>query len=266
MAIAGLGAFAATAVGGLGYVAYQRGQEPPKAREAEVAEAISPAPAVASARPSAAPSAIAAASAERLCVKSAAFVEGQKDGCFSSADFEAMRDRAVVGADGAPITLELSSPSDAAAPPALVSTCVEYDMRSRAGWYPLSNAEMRREEYFRRACSALKLMAGAKPPKASHFGNGTLSDADVVALGADPNFGFAAVATVANEGEGAWRLTDGAREAHLGEIAHADFDGDGFGDVLVFVSLKTETGAGRAMTGLAMKSAGDAPATFKPLS
>jgi hypothetical protein len=266
MAVAGLGAIAAAAAGGLGYVALQRGQEAPGTPAAEAASAAAPAIVAAPSAARAQPAAAAAAPAERLCVSGLAFVEGQKDGCFSSADFEAMRDRAVVGADGAPITMELSSPSDAAAPPALVSTCVEYDMRARAGWYPLSNAEMRREEYFRRACPALKLLAGAQPAKLSHFDRKSLSEADAASLCADPNFGFALAAKVEPEGAGAWRMTDGAREAHLREIAHADFDGDGFGDVMVFVSLRTETGAGRALTGLAMKAAADAPATFRPLS
>jgi hypothetical protein len=264
MAIAGIGAAAATVAGGLGYVALQRGKEAPAARDSARAEAVSAAPAAASAP---APAAVAAAApAATLCVRGVAFVESQKDGCFSSADFEAMRDRAVVGADGAPITMELSSPSDAAAPPALVSTCVEYDMRSRAGWYPLSNAEMRREEYFRRACPALKLMAGARPAKAGHFAGEALSDADAAALCADPNFGFAANAKAEAEGPGQWRLSDGVREAHMREIAYADFDGDGFGDIMVFISMRTEAGAGRALTGLAMKSAADAAPTFAPLS
>ncbi len=213
---------------------------------------------------------LANASDETVCVESnLALVEGMRAACYGRAQYEAMRDRAVIGGDGAPVRLSLAHPTDAAVPAAMASTCAEYDSLVAEGWGALSGADMRREAFFQRACGALTLLVSASPARDSHFAGGKAAPEDVrsMAQGDAIAFGEAAPAAaidVVNAGKGVWKLSIGQGETIIYEIAHANFTGDGLGEILAYLSVGAAGGTARAGSiGLIEKPAANGPCVFK---
>ncbi len=213
---------------------------------------------------------LANAAGETVCVKSKiVLVEGMRAACYGRTQYEAMRDRPVIGGDGAPVRLTLAHPTDAAAPAATASTCAEYDSLVAERWGALSGADMRREEFFQRACGALSLLVSASPARDSHFAGGKAAPEDVrsMAQGDAIAFGEAASAgpiDVVNVGEGVWKLSIGQGETVIHEIAHADFTGDGLGEILAYLSVGTAGGTARVGSiGLIAKPAAGGPCEFK---
>ncbi len=220
---------------------------------------------------SAARASLANAAGETVCIKSnVRLVEGMSAACYGRAQYEAMRDRAVINADGAAVRLSLAHPADASAPAETVSTCAEYDSLVAEGWVALTGADMRREEYFRRACGALDMLADARPAQSSNFSGGKAAEADVRSLAAAEAIGFgetlpSAPVEVASLGEGVWKLTIGQGETMLYEIAHADFTGDGAGEILAYLSVGAAGGTARTgAIGLMEKATADGPCGFRP--
>lgn len=193
-----------------------------------------------------------------------------KRACYPPATFEAARDSAVLDDEGAPIALEMAHPQDAAAPTTTVRTCADYDGLAAADWYAMSAKDMRREERFVRTCGALRALAAAKPPTATYFEGGRLSDADIASMTAGQTFSIGEASIKANAvrtGDGQWSASDDAAGYLVQELAHGDFDGDGLGDVLVFVRLGAKGGSAAGATlGIAQKFAEGGPCSFKPLS
>lgn len=202
---------------------------------------------------------------ETVCIKSnVRLVEGMTQSCYTSAQYEALRDRAVIGGDGAPAELSLS---DDAGGGAAVRTCAEFDAMTADGNYAQTGADMRREEYFRRACGALAMLVKARPAQSSHFAGGAADIGDVRSMAASADFGFGETAPpeeIAKAGEGVWRLSSPSAEMTLFEIAHADFTGDGLGEILAYVSLGAEGGTARAgAIGLMEKPSAGGPCAFR---
>jgi hypothetical protein len=246
--VAGLGAVGALSAAVAGGVYMTRGDR-----------AISPAPTRAT---------LTLAGAETVCIRTnVSLVEGMRPGCLTRAEFEALRDRAVIGGDARLLTLDLTSPNGAVAPKS-AATCAEYDSMTRAGWYAASAADMRREEYFRRACGALAMLTKAKPAATSNFANGRANREDVVSMAnADAlSFGEAtpsASVDVVEAQEGVWKITIGAGETMIFEIAHADFTGDGVGEILAYASVGAVGGTARTGTiGLMEKPGAGGPCSF----
>lgn len=214
---------------------------------------------------------LANAAGETVCIKSnVRLVEGMSAACYGRAQYEAMRDRAVISADGAPVRLALAHPTDASAPAESVTTCAEYDTLVAEGWSAVTGADMRREEYFRRACGALHILVKARPAQSSNFADGKAAEADVRSLAAAEALGFGEVEAsvpvdVASAGEGVWKLTIGQGETMVYEIAHADFTGDGVGEILAYLSVGAAGGTARTGTiGLLEKPAAGGPCGFSP--
>ena len=214
---------------------------------------------------------LANAAGETVCIKSnVRLVEGMVAACYARSQYEAMRDRAVVTADGAPVRVALAHPSDAAAPAQTASTCAEYDSLVAEGWAALTGADMRREDYFRRACGALGLLATARPARTTNFAGGKAAPEDVRSMAETEATGFGDVAapasvTVEAAGDGVWKLTIGQGETMVYEIAHADFTGDGAGEILAYLSVGAAGGTARTgAIGLMEKPSAGGPCGFTP--
>ena len=130
---------------------------------------------------------------------------------------------------------------------------------------------MRREAWFERACGVLSMLERARTPDATHFAGDRLTAADMTSLaketpfrlGDDDAAATATPSTVSGGADGVWTLSAGGQSAVVQEIAHADFNADGLGDVLVFVSLSVEGGtATAAEVGVVEKKAADGPCAY----
>lgn len=214
---------------------------------------------------------IANGAGEAACIKTnIRLVEGMIPACYGSAQFEAMRDRAVISADGAPVRVALAHPSDDAAPSESASTCAEYDSLISQGYSALTSADLRREEYFRRACGALALLSKAEPAQRSNFAGGKASQEDVRSMASTEATGFgetapAAPVDVAWVSDGVWRIRIGEGETMVYEIAHADFTGDGTGEILAYLTVGAAGGTARTgAIGLMEKASAGGNCAFSP--
>ena len=214
---------------------------------------------------------LANATGETVCIKSnVRLVEGMSAACYRRAQYESMRDRAVISADGAAVRLVLAHPTDVSAPAETVSTCAEYDSLIAEGWGAVTGADMRREEYFRRACGALDMLVKARPAQTSNFVGGKAAEADVRSMAATEATGFgdfdaSAPVDVAAAGDGVWKLTIGQGETTIYEIAHADFTGDGAGEILAYLTVGAVGGTARTgAIGLMEKPSASGPCAFRP--
>lgn len=197
--------------------------------------------------------------------------EARNGGCYARRDFAAMASSPVRDTEGTPVKVSLAHPTDYERDASVAATCAEYRGLTEAGWYALATSEMKREAFFQRACGVLSMLERARAPDLSHFVNGRMGDADARSLALAAPFGFggdenapAVPATMAPRGEGAWGLEGGDQKAVVQEIAHADFNADGLGDMLVFVSLSVEGGtATAAEVGLVVKRAAAGPCTYE---
>lgn len=195
-------------------------------------------------------------------------VEGMTRGCFTPAQFEALRDRSVVAGDGGPVEVNLAGPN-AARPANAARSCAEYDAMIAEGWYALSSADMRREEYFKRSCGALSMLVEARPARSSHFANGRADETDVRSLARAQTFSLgesaADPAEVSRVEPGVWKLATVESETIVYEIAHADFTGDGLGEILAYVSTGAVAGTARSgAIGLMEKPSAGGPCAFSP--
>lgn len=204
-----------------------------------------------------------------VCIESnVRLVEGMSPGCRSLAQIEALRDRAVIDGDGGAISVNLAAP-DAGGDDATARTCSEFDALTEKGWYALSGADMRREEYFNRACGALSYLAAAAPAQSTHFAGGKASAEDIrsMAMEEATGFGEAEPSTAVNVNEiedRVWKVEIGQGETMVYEIAHADFTGDGLGEILAYVSVGGAGGTARTGTiGLLEKSSDGGACVFR---
>ncbi len=212
---------------------------------------------------------LANAAGEDACIRTKIrLVEGMTPACYDRVQFEAMRDRAVISADGAPMRVALAHPSDDAAPSETASNCTEYDSLIAQGYGALTSADMRREEYFRRACGALALLSKAAPAQRSSFAGGKASQEDVRSMASTEATGLGETAPgapvdVTAVSDGVWRIRIGEGETMVYEIAHADFTGDGTGEILAYLTVGAAGGTARTgAIGLMEKSSADGPCGF----
>ncbi len=222
-------------------------------------------------RPEKTPETVAAlsrASADTVCVASnIRLVEGMTRTCLTSAQFDALRDRTVVGGDGAAVAVNLTGPSDEAA---VMRTCAEYDTSIRKGWYAPTSADLRREEYFKRACGALTLLVKAAPADTTHFAGGKADAGDIRSMASEEALAFGETepstpVAIAEIEEGVWQVAIGNGETIIYEIAHADFTGDGQGEILAYVSIGAVGGSLRTGSiGLIEKPSAGGPCAFSP--
>lgn len=208
-----------------------------------------------------------------ICLSSdVGMIEGMAKGCYDRDTLAAFQARPVLNYDGAPLAVTLAHPKDDLAPLAIVRTCSDYNGKMDQRWFALSNREMRRQAYFVRACGALDLLLDAQTAKQSSFDDGALSESDLKSLRDGPPFRMAESAltdavetTVEATSPGVWRLSMTDQSVRLQEIAHADFDGDGVGEILAFIAIGVNNGTARfAQVGLLKKKSATAAVRFVP--
>ena len=220
-------------------------------------------------KPAPALSAAMRAAPETVCIESnVRLVESMAPGCLSAAQYEALRDRAVIDGGGDAISVNLAAPVTGG-DDASVRTCAEFDALSEKGWYALSGADMRREEYFDRACGALAFLVKAKPAQETHFTGGKASLEDIRSMAMAEATGFgeaepAAAVDVSEMEDRVWKVEIGQGETMIYEIAHADFNGDGLGEILAYVSVGSAGGTARTGSiGLLEKASDGGACVFK---
>jgi len=206
-----------------------------------------------------------------ICLRtSLKFFENAKQGCVKKSELQKWIKAPVLDNVGAPVTLNMSHPTDYSRELSVVKTCEDYRLMTKVGWYAGSTREMRREAYFERACGALTYLALAKEPDISYFTNGSSTRSDLASLADGPPFKIAPRLSEAPEeidisqlSDGVWRISTLGQNAQLQEIAHADFNGDGIGDILTFVSIGVEDATATAgMVGYLEKKSARAAVEF----
>jgi len=196
-------------------------------------------------------------------------VDGMTRNCMTPAQFESLRDRPVIDGAGQQVVVNLSSPN-AARDAVAVRTCAEYDSMSGDGWYALTGADMRREAYFDRACGALTLLVKGHPARSSNFSDGAADESEIRSLAEGDAIAFGEIEASAPIGiesvdGGVWRITIGQGETMIYEISHADFTGDGVGEILAYLTTGPVGGDARAGTvGQIEKPSADGPCEFIP--
>ncbi|MEM9705187.1 MAG: hypothetical protein AAF850_03830 [Pseudomonadota bacterium] len=211
---------------------------------------------------------------ETVCIRSdLRFFEDAPKGCVKKQVVARWRGAAVLDNSGAPVRLRLAHPTDFSRAPETVLTCSKYDRLTGEGWYAESSREMRREAYFMRACMAVRFLLTAAEPKKSYFAKGALSERDVEAMSNNPplriaprNMDVAEIGAPNIEPlqDGLWRLQYSDQSAIVQEISHADFNGDGVGDVLAFIAVTVREGTATAgAVGLIEKAESRSAARFR---
>lgn len=209
-------------------------------------------------------------SAPTVCIESnVRLVEGMARRCLSSAQYDALRDNAVIGGDGGAVVVNLTAPGDRGEA-AVARTCAEYDSMAARGWYALTGADMRREEYFKRACGALTMLADAEPARTTHFAGGKADMSDVRSLAMTEAIGFGETrpdtqVDISKVEDGVWKVLIGNGATTIFEIAHADFTGDGVGEILAYMSVGAVDGTARSgVIGLMEKPTAGGGCSFSP--
>ncbi len=208
-----------------------------------------------------------------VCLKTPlAFFEGADAGCMGKRRIGEWAGAQVLDNRGAPVELRMSHPEDYLREPEIVRTCKEYNERVDEAWYAGSTREMRREAYFQRACEFLSYIGKAGPAETTHFANGAPTYADLVSLSDGPPFQFGpqeeaertSDLDISELVDGVWVMASSFQKARLQELAHADFNGDGVGDILAHVAIAVEDAtASVGMVGYLEKTAPDGPVRFR---
>ena len=232
-----------------------------------------------------------------LCLKSEApFFEGASARCYSRAALMALAEAPITDSSGAPVSVALSHPTDMTAETVISRNCGVYVDLKRDGWYALTSSDQRREAYFIRACGALALMLEARPAQIVHFTDGSPTMADMsgflggAPFGLEPlvsevegdprelTLGEAPEKNDIDEGEeasgaprlslgdspGEWRAVRGDQIVVMQELALADFDDDGVGEILVFSRAGPRDGtAVFYAVGLLEKDSPQSPLSFR---
>ena len=191
-----------------------------------------------------------------VCLRSnLQFFENARRGCSKKGDIAGWSGAPVLDNRGAAVLLSLSHPTDFTRDDQIIRTCAGFTRFNEAGWYAASTSEMRREAYFQRACGALTYLLAAQKPENSYFERGKASAEDIQSFSKGPPFRIAPraalpaesdPATVSEGEDGIWKVAAGDQQAQVQEIAHADFNDDGLGDILAYVALGVRGASARA--------------------
>ncbi|MEL6359585.1 MAG: hypothetical protein AAFR21_00765 [Pseudomonadota bacterium] len=211
--------------------------------------------------------------ASGVCLKTnVRMIDGLEPGCYEPEELDLFAERPVMSERGGEVVVSLSHPTDIMAPVANVRTCAKYNEYKDKDWYALSTREAIRQEFFERSCGALQLLREARAPEWTYFDAGEMSSKDIEELAKGPPFAIVesdapfAEAEVSLTETGMWRLSAVSQDAIIQEIAHADFDGDGDGEILGFVVIQVQGGTARAShVGVFEKESEDTPCRFRPI-
>ncbi len=238
---------------------------------------------------------------EEICLQTdAPFFEGAKAGCFGKDALSKWGEAHVLDNRGRAVTLNLAHPTDFLAELEVVRNCSAYQKLTKEGWYAASTREMRREAYFNRACGTLGYLQKAGKPEKGYFKENGLSFEDTKSLMEVPPFRIVEdpVKSVSAESAevtknlkpfkdidpdkklkllesevseaivksevGVWSLEASGQKARVQELAYADFNADGVGDILVFIQISAvEATASIGQVGYLEKKSEDSPVRFR---
>ena len=194
----------------------------------------------------------------RLCLAAAVDMPGMTAGsCWSETDLADLTTRETG------LGLELTHPQDLKEK-SRVSTCRDYLARTRLGWYALTTRDMAAEGRLKEACAVLAVLTEAREPRYHLIGkSGGLGDLTrlgeeilpqlgeaggryTTASGRPPRTLAALVeggeCTVGRASDSELRLTYNGLDVVYRKLALADFDGDGYEDMLVGVAARASGG------------------------
>lgn len=191
--------------------------------------------------------------------------------CYDHEALLALLDERILDLQGNAVTVTMAHPSDATVAQASCRTCRDYREMSFDGWYAATTRAMRREGYFVRACGALSAMFDAQAADREFFNNGSPESEEVAALKGVLRIGETApdadAVIVEQPGAFQWRIAADNQFVEIQELANADFDNDGVGEILVFLAGGTNGGSALFYdVGLIQKDAAGASLEFSPLS
>lgn len=158
-----------------------------------------------------------------------------------------------------PEEMVLSHPTDFKAAKRKVSDCDDFNAMKQEGWGAVSSADMSDEAFFEQRCGLMKMAEKAALVDGSEFISGRLTSDDFRAVPSSdwPRLGDVQTGTleeVTPVQDGVWTVYAGDAVTVVTEISHADFTGDGQGDVLVFMLGAPAEGTARiAKYGLILK-------------
>ncbi len=233
------------------------------------------------------------------------FFNGGPARCYDRAALMALAAAPVLDGGGAAASVTLTHPTDATAPDAVVRNCGVYVDLKQDGWFALTSRDQRREAFFIRACGALSLMLEARAPGVVYFADGSPGPEDMAAflksapfglvsaretplaekpgegakialtlesesrasgkIAAGPDDGAGAADEAVEAGPAMWRFRRGDRLVVIQELALADFDRDGVGELLTFVRAGPVDGtAVFYAVGLLEKDSPESGLSFRP--
>lgn|GEM_PF-5924038 len=184
--------------------------------------------------------------------------------CLSPKDIKSMLQAPVLNNNGQAALLKLTPPNSATQKTP-VKTCADYIKKIGHGWYALSQREMDKEIAFTARCGLLTALAQATTPRQSYVNDPKgLANLGWLPESLLPHFGESSseivqddsgrhersVAALAAAGECTIRqakpdflsLVCNLNDVSIQELARADFNEDGFEDMLVLLSAKPTGG------------------------
>ncbi len=186
--------------------------------------------------------------------------------CLGNPQINSMLQAPVIQKSGQLVPLKLTPP-DSITTKIPVETCADYIRKMKEGWYALTQRDMDRESMFTARCGLLTALARARTPRFSYIsGKKGLKNLDWLPASLLPQMGEASasyaeapsdrdaqnrsVAEMVAAGEctvrqatpGYLQLIYNMNDISIRELARADFNGDGYEDMLVILSSKLKGG------------------------
>ncbi len=222
--------------------------------------------------------------AEKICLLSEApFFQGLKAGCYSNKEIADLYDRDLVNERGASVTVQMTSPPEAPQAFDNCRTCSDYNRMRRLGWFALTGRDQRREEFFGRACAMLDFLNKAADSQETYFAQSRLVSQDIEKIPTKSLIQFSAwpnaesgdfspeeqinrTNSEAPDENGNWVVKLDEQWLIIQPLAHADFDGDGIGDMLVFMRTQLDDASAFASSvGYLSKFSDDGALSFNML-
>ncbi len=186
--------------------------------------------------------------------------------CLNGSNIRSMLNAPVLQRTGSPVPLKMTPPNSITSKTP-IETCADYVKKVKQGWYSLSQRDMDRESVFSARCGLLTALARARTSRSSFVdGKKGLTDLDLLPSGLLPELNETrysiaeappgrmvkgrSVADLVAAGEcvikqampGHLSLSTKTSDISISELARADFNGDGYEDMLVLVSTKLKGG------------------------
>lgn len=147
------------------------------------------------------------------------------------------------------MTATLAHPTDMSVAERTVTNCTDFNTLKGEGWGGLTSADMADERWFLARCGLFILAERATVPTYSAFADGRLSEGTIYAIPAkdwpqigEPVGDIDLTLTkptnpkTKRAAERFWTVEYGNMRMLVSEVAHADFNGDGYGDILVLMN------------------------------